>query len=273
MADLASDVLLKRTWLENVFADRNKVYGAYYLRILYGKNVGLAGIYAFTIFGGLILGYYFYTRYQNSKEEEVVFTAAPVAKKVASEKPAEKKKEPIIEIPKEVKIETKEYLSYEPKEDELVKTKLEAVDDVLQSNASSVSQEGEKIDVTGEVFVPEEQKPVEIVQEEYVDISEIEEWPHFPDGAEEGMMRFLQQNIKYPSTAIKMGLQGKVQVQFSVEKDGSLSNIRVVRGIDPSLDAEAERVVRMMPKWTPGMLNGKPAKVKAMTIPITFTLE
>ena len=85
-------------------------------------------------------------------------------------------------------------------------------------------------------------------------------------------MAWLSQNIKYPEIAAKNGVQGRVVVQFVVEKDGSLTDIYAVKRVDPSLDKEAERVVRSMPRWSPGRQNGSPVRVK-YTLPVTFKLQ
>ena len=99
----------------------------------------------------------------------------------------------------------------------------------------------------------------------------VEEQPMFPGGME-AMMKFLQQNVKYPKEAQEQGKQGRVIVQFVVNKDGSISNDTIVRSVDPLLDAEALRVVRSMPNWTPGKQRGKEVRVR-FTLPVTFRLD
>ena len=94
--------------------------------------------------------------------------------------------------------------------------------------------------------------------------------PEYPGGTA-AMFEFIQSNVTYPESAKDKGIEGKVFVQFVVEKDGSLSNIEVVRGINEDLDAEAVRVVKAMPKWTPGMNEGKPVRVH-FTLPFLFKL-
>lgn len=98
----------------------------------------------------------------------------------------------------------------------------------------------------------------------------VEEQPVYP-GNDEARIRFLQENIRYPETAVKNGIQGRVFVSFVVEKDGSLSNIRVLRGIGGGCDEEAIRVVSLMPKWTPGRQRGEPVRVR-FNVPIKFSL-
>lgn len=97
-----------------------------------------------------------------------------------------------------------------------------------------------------------------------------EEQPSFP-GGEEAMMTFIQRNIKYPEMSVHMGDQGRVYVQFVVETDGAITQVKTVRGVTPELDKEAERVVKSMPKWTPGKQRGRPVRVR-YTVPIYFRL-
>ena len=112
-------------------------------------------------------------------------------------------------------------------------------------------------------------QPKEAVQGEVFQV--VEEQPMFPGGMGE-MMKYLQENIKYPEQAKSNGVQGRVIVQFVVNKDGSISNDTVVRSVDPLLDAEAIRVVRSMPNWTPGKQKGEAVRVR-FTLPVTFRLD
>jgi TonB family protein len=98
-----------------------------------------------------------------------------------------------------------------------------------------------------------------------------EEMPEFPGGINE-MMKFLQENMKYPEDAKKAGKQGRVIVQYVVDKDGSIIDATILRSVYPSIDAEALRVVNAMPKWTPGKVKGSPVKVK-YTLPLSFNLQ
>lgn len=99
----------------------------------------------------------------------------------------------------------------------------------------------------------------------------VEVMPCFPGGTND-LMHYLANNIKYPTVAQENGTQGRVLVQFVVNKDGSIVDVKVVRSVDPYLDAEALRVVRAMPHWTPGKQKGKTVRVK-FTVPITFRLS
>ncbi len=100
----------------------------------------------------------------------------------------------------------------------------------------------------------------------------VEHMPEFPGGGMPVLMEYLSKNIKYPEAAMKKGTQGRVTVQFVVEKDGSIANAKVLRGVDPELDKEAMRVVSVMPKWKPGTQKGEAVRVK-YTVPIMFRLQ
>ena len=99
----------------------------------------------------------------------------------------------------------------------------------------------------------------------------VEQMPQFPGGPA-ALMEFLSKNVKYPQEAYKNGIQGRVIVTFVVNKDGSISDAKVVKSVDPQLDEEALRVVHSMPNWIPGRQNGEPVNVK-YTVPITFKLQ
>lgn len=112
-------------------------------------------------------------------------------------------------------------------------------------------------------------------KEEEVEESEIfvvvEDMPEFP-GGETALRSYINKNVNYPVIAAENGIQGKVYVRFVVDKDGSVTNAEIARGIDPSLDQEALRVVRTLPKWKPGKQRGKPVRV-SYTVPINFQLQ
>ena len=98
-----------------------------------------------------------------------------------------------------------------------------------------------------------------------------EQMPEFPGGMKE-MLKFLQENVKYPENAMKNNVQGRVIVQFVIEKDGTPTEFKVLRSVDPDLDAEALRVLQTMPKWKPGMQRGEVVRVK-YTVPVSFKLQ
>ncbi|MBI3135031.1 MAG: energy transducer TonB [Bacteroidetes bacterium] len=108
-----------------------------------------------------------------------------------------------------------------------------------------------------------------VKQEMIYDMPEI--MPEFIGGAD-ALDDFIKKNIKYPAEAKEKGIQGKVYVQFVVEKDGSVTNVIVRRGANALLDAEAVRVVKLMPAWKPGTMRGKKVRVR-YTLPVVFTLS
>ena len=110
---------------------------------------------------------------------------------------------------------------------------------------------------------------VEKAEKEAFDV--VEQMPQFPGGPA-ALMQFLSSNVKYPKEAFEQGIQGRVIANFVVEKDGSITEARIVKSVDPLLDAEALRVVGTMPNWAPGTQNGEPVRVK-YTVPITFRLQ
>ncbi len=125
---------------------------------------------------------------------------------------------------------------------------------------SSETNENEKIDI----YIPVKKAQDE---EEDVEFVVVEEMPSFPGN----IFKFLAENIHYPQEAIDYNIQGKVYCEFVVNKDGSIGDIKVIRGVDRSLDKEAVRVIQSMPKWNPGLQRGKAVKVR-YTLPITFKL-
>lgn len=115
---------------------------------------------------------------------------------------------------------------------------------------------------------PPKPKQEEVTEEIFV---VVEEQPEFP-GGNTAMMKFLGDNIKYPVIAQENGIQGRVITNFVVERDGSITDVQVVRGVDPSLDKEAIRVIQSMPKWKPGKQRGSTVRVR-FTLPVVFRLQ
>ena len=145
---------------------------------------------------------------------------------------------------------------------EIVKSDIEVTDEV-----STVSEDMNAVHEI--VWIP----PVvetETVVEDVIHVS-VEIMPEFPGGTA-ALMKYLSSNIKYPTISQETGSQGKVIVQFVVDKDGSITSPTVVRGVDAYLDKEAIRVISSMPKWRPGVQNGKKVRVK-YTVPVVFRLQ
>lgn len=137
------------------------------------------------------------------------------------------------------------------------------VDDELEITDAEDESENTVVDVTKfDDFNEEDTGEQEIFQI-------VETMPSFPEG---NPTKWINKNIKYPVLAQENGIQGKVFIQFVIEKDGSITDVKVARGVDASLDKEAMRVVKAMPKWNPGKQRGKPVRV-AYTLPINFQLS
>ncbi len=114
---------------------------------------------------------------------------------------------------------------------------------------------------------PPQPKQEEVEEEIFV---VVEQFPEYP-GGQAAMMKFLNDNIRYPVIAQENGIQGRVVCNFVVERDGSITDVQVVRGVDPSLDREAVRVIQQMPNWTPGRQRGQAVRVR-FTLPVQFRL-
>jgi len=152
-----------------------------------------------------------------------------------------------------------------------------AVQEVEVLNVVEDNVETETIEVTTEetetevVIAAPVEAPVEEEEEEVVFVV-VESMPEFP-GGQQALFKYLSENVKYPVIAQENGIQGRVICQFVVNKDGSIVDVEVVRsGGDPSLDKEAIRVIKTMPKWKPGKQRGKPVRVK-YTVPVNFKLQ
>lgn len=146
---------------------------------------------------------------------------------------------------------------------------------LMVSNIESVAREiGEQIPEVAEVQQKAEAKasdataPADTIKNVVYDVTET--MPQFP-GGQGVLMKYLAANIKYPASAVKAKKQGRVLVTFVIQKDGSVTNARIARSVDPELDAEALRIVKAMPNWTPGTQDGKPVNVKYI-IPVKFSL-
>jgi protein TonB len=118
----------------------------------------------------------------------------------------------------------------------------------------------------------DEDEEIEIIEEDDDEFfMVVENMPIFP-GGDLGLMKYIQKHVKYPAIAKEYNITGKVYVSFIVDKSGSVTNVKIVRGVDKNLDAEAMRVVKSLPKYKPGKQRGKAVRVM-FTIPINFTLN
>ena len=148
-----------------------------------------------------------------------------------------------------------------------MREEVQSMEEIMVVGMNTPSEEADKKVKYTEVKVEE----TEASQKEEVIFQVVEQMPEFPGGMGEAM-KFLAKNIKYPASAQQAKIEGRVIVQFVVDKDGSISDVKIARGVSPDLDAEAMRVVSLMPKWNPGKQRGKAVSVK-YTMPIMFRLQ
>ncbi len=145
----------------------------------------------------------------------------------------------------------------------------------IVDNDTEINDELELLDTEADENTEIEFREVEVEEEVEEETNEVflivEEMPSFP-GGQEALQKYLAQSVKYPVIAQENGIQGRVFVSFVVDKNGDVTNVKVARPFDPNLDKEAVRVVKSMPKWTPGKQRGKAVKV-SYTVPINFVLQ
>ena len=148
---------------------------------------------------------------------------------------------------------------------------LNIVDDDVKIDDELQIEDSEADDKTLITAAPVVTAAKEVEEEETQVFFIVEDMPEFP-GGEMALRAYIANAIKYPVIAQENGIQGKVYVTFVVGKDGSVSNATIARGVDPSIDKEALRVVNALPKWKPGKQRGKPVNV-SYTVPINFVLQ
>lgn len=272
--------LISRDWTEMVFEGRNKEYGAYRLR----KNAGKRNLYslitifiaALAIWGGISLVKFVESRTKSVAQTSVAeLSALNQPKKKAEVKQQQKVK---LEQPEKVVERVKSSVKFtapvikkddEVKPEDELKTQDELMNTKTAIGALDVKgnddANGEVLKLKEAVAQPEPKPEVEKV------FDVVEQMPSFPGGPS-ALMEWLSNNVKYPVVAQENGVQGRVVVSFVVERDGSITDVKVVRGVDPSLDREASRVVRAMPRWIPGKQNGSAVRVK-YNVPVAFRLQ
>ena len=271
--------LISNEWADLVFQGRNKVYGAYQLRRGTSKRNIVSMIFVAAVAAVAYLGLAAYNSYQEAQKAK--FEAEMEASLLDAKKEAKVEKK--IETPKVEQVQkvekVKSSIAFTPpviKKDSEVKPEEEMkTQDELKETKTAIGAfdvkgnddaGGTVLKAVEEIAAPEPPKH----EEEQNKIFEVvEQQPQFPGGSVNG---WLADHIKYPVVAAENGISGRVVVQFVVERDGSVSQVRVVRGVDPSLDKEAQRVISSMPKWIPGKQNGQAVRSR-FTVPVTFRLQ
>lgn len=265
-------------WCDVVFEGKNKEYGAYRLRQSSSKRhiAAFLVVFLFAVFVAALPGLVSVVKNLTQTDlgpmdETYEMTAIPV--------------EP--EIPEEniIKEETappppplKSTLQFVPptiaKDEEVTEDKMATQEEVQESKIQISVADVKGTDEKHGVDIAELREHKQIVQEKPVEekpFYTVEQMPGFPGGEAE-MNKFISENLKYPIVAQESGIQGRVTIRFVVTKTGEISDVTVVRGIDPSCDKEAVRVVKSMPKWIPGKQNGLNVPVY-FTLPIVFKLK
>ena len=271
--------LVSNEWADLVFEGRNQDYGAYVLR----KNTSKRNVLSLLIVvaAGVLL-YLGLNIVKKIQESRAVANTQAIELSALNEKKKEAKKieKEVVKIEPEKVIEkVKSSIKFTPpviKKDEEVKDdnqidlqKIENTNTTIGAFTVEGNDEvgGEVLKAKEEIAQPEPPKH----EEENKVFDVVEQMPSFPGGMG-ALMSWLSQNIKYPVIAAENGVQGRVIVQFVVEKDGSVTDVRVAKSVDPSLDKEAQRVVKARSKWIPGKQNGSAVRVK-YTVPVTFKLQ
>ena len=271
--------LIDNSWVDLVFEGKNQNYGAYQLR----KNTGSRNVKAMLIMLAIGIAIAAFVAIkgvvENAMKQDVAIEADVELAKLAEKKEAkvEKKEEPKIE---KVEVEkVKSSVKFVPpviKKDSEVKPEeeLKSQEELNKTNTAIGAFDVKGNDeAAGEVLKAKEviAQPEPPKEEETKVFDVVEQMPSFPGGPS-ALMQYLSSNIKYPVVAEENGVQGRVVCTFVVEKDGSITDVRVIKSVDPSLDKEAMRVVKSMPKWIPGKQNGSAVRVK-YTVPVTFRLQ
>ncbi len=249
---------------ELVFSNRNQSYGAFYLRRTYQKRLftGLAiAIFFFIVSVGIPMMKSYYHRLDNFlplvevKDSMIVLSTLPEEKVI------------IPDLPKTSELEEK----IKP-QNFIPTTNLNEVDTVGEgrTEVKIPNENAHYVFSDSSSFIGE--RKIDVIDQEDHSKPEliVTEYPEYP-GGEDSRLDFLYKNINYPRIAKETGVQGTVFLSFVVNKNGTISDVEVQRGIGGGCDEEATRVVKMMPTWTPGKQSGKAVRVKC-TMQVKFTL-
>ena len=274
--------LISGSWTDLVFENRNQAYGAYALRKGTGKRNLIAIIAVILLAIACQIGLTLKNIADEREKQRIALQEAMEMTKLEQQKkePEVKRKEVVKQenvekVVEKVKSSIKFTAPVIKKDNEVrPEDMMKSQDEILSTNTAIGAFDVKGNDEAGEVLKAKEviaTEPVKPKEEENKVFDVVEQMPSFP-GGQGAPMNYLNSNIKYPVIAEENGIQGRVVVQFVVGKDGSISNVHVVKSVDPSLDKEAVRVVKNMPRWIPGKQNGQSVTVR-YTLPVTFRLS
>ncbi len=268
-------------WVNMIFQGRNKAYGAYKLRTSISKRNVMA-IIIMLIAAAIIASILGIQAIVKANQQKVAVTTSVELSQLANKKKAVVEKRTVVkEEKKEVVKQVKSSIKFTApviKKDNEVKKEIVSQED-LNNTKTAVgafdvkgnSDQGTVLKAEQEIAqpAPPAPKPSAEIENKVFDV--VEQMPSFPGGTS-ALMSYLNSNVKYPVVAQENGVQGRVVISFVVEKDGSITDVQVVKSVDPSLDREASRVVRSMPRWNPGKQNGQAVRVK-YDVPVSFRLQ
>lgn len=271
--------LISNDWVDLIFEGKNQAYGAYKLRKGTSRR-NIISIIIVVVVALLAFSVVAIKKIVDANMEKVASTQVTELSNLdQKQKKAEVKKQIKVQEPEKVVERVKSSVKFTApviKKDSEVKPEdeIKTQDQLMQNKAAigSFDVKGND-DANGEVLKAKEviaqPEPPKVEENKVFDM--VEEMPSFPGGPA-ALMQFLQSNTHYPVVAQENGVQGRVTVSFVVEKDGSITDVQVARSADPYLDKEAIRVVKSMPRWTPGRQNGSTVRVK-FNVPVTFKLQ
>lgn len=269
--------LTSQEWLDIIFEGKNKDYEAYTLRSGSPKRHAVAFIVVAAAAVLTFLAASLINTYNQNKQKEKITDVVQMSD--ISMKNAEVPKENIekrYEAPPPVEfISTIKFTAPVIKKDELVKeeNEVKSQNEITESKvAISVADVKGTNEETGVDIATLQENKVIVASEEPEKIFEVVEQPPSYPGGDAALMEYLNNNISYPTIAQELNIQGKVTCSFVVGKDGSIQDVRVERSVDGSLDKEAVRVIKSMPRWIPGRQGGNAVKVKYY-LPVTFRLQ
>ena len=274
--------LIDNRWSDLMFENRNKEYGAYVLR-RQTTSRNIKSIIAVLILFAIVMVYMVaknaYDDYQKAHMAQTQVTELTALQEQKKEAKVERKEivkqEKVEQVVEKVKSSIKFTAPVIKKDDEVrPEDEMKSQDEIMNSKVAVGFANVIGNDESGEVLKAKEAlvtEPVKPKEEENKVFDVVEQMPSFPGGMA-ALMAYLQKSIKYPPVAEENGIQGRVVCTFVVERDGSVTDVKVAKSVDPSLDKEAVRVVSAMPKWIPGKQNGRSVRVK-YTLPVTFRLQ
>ena len=269
--------LIDNSWVDLVFEGKNQAYGAYRLRKNTGKRNFWSLVTVILAIAAIFLIVIAKVAIENAMPKKVAITTDVELSQLAKKKEAKvERKEPVkVEMEQKVVEKVKSSVKFtapviKKDEDVAPEDELKSQDELAKTAVAIGSFDVKGNDeAAGEVLKAKEVIAQEApVEEKVFDV--VEQMPQFP-GGDAALFEYLSTHIKYPTIAEENGVQGRVIVTFVVERDGSITDVKVVKSVDPSLDKEASRVVQGMPKWIPGKQNGNNVPVY-FTLPVVFKL-